>query len=226
MTVRRVWDHVVFDWNGTLLDDVSLAVQCTNFVLRHYGVDEVSTDRYRRAFRLPIKGFYEALSITFDKVELRSLLALYASRFDGAVLDCPLVPGSRELLLHLSEELGCELSILSASQQGVLESTVRARDIAHYFRRLLGIHDTAVDGKHVLAEQLQRASGVPPTRTLYIGDTLHDANVAQSVGWDFLGYTGGHQDLDRWISAGVPVISSMEELRRAVSRPSTETNEK
>jgi len=188
--------HIVFDWNGTLIDDVDLAVRAVNRCCDLYGLDAISRDEYRSKFRFPIRDFYRDLGFQVDSRSFDDVIKNYLSVFDRDVFQCALHNGTVALLEKLLDE-GKTLSILSASHQSILTETVDAKGLARHFTYVVGLSDNHAHGKLEIARELQDRSGIAAHRTLYIGDTNHDAEVATSMGWSFLMVRSGHQARNR-----------------------------
>ena len=53
--------HVVWDWNGTLLDDLAATLEAINEVMDHFGAAACDEDTYRRHYTRPVQRFYEHL---------------------------------------------------------------------------------------------------------------------------------------------------------------------
>src|SRR6185295_5904332 len=91
-------DHVIWDWNGTLLNDVPHAIETINFLLEPRGLPLMSIERYREVFVFPIRRYYETLGFDLQAHSLADLCAQFGDRFMATLGECPLAPGSRELL--------------------------------------------------------------------------------------------------------------------------------
>ncbi|UTH74296.1 HAD family hydrolase [Chromobacterium sp. IIBBL 290-4] len=203
--------HIVFDWNGTLLDDIELAVEGVNLCCRRYRAPAVTRERYRRAFGFPIADFYADLGFDFDAAPFAEIVELYLSHFDRHAADCGLHEGVVELL-EQARTAGLGLSILSASHQKALDAAVRAKNVSGYFDQIVGLKHKEAHGKLEEARALQAGLGVSPDRVLFIGDTLHDAEVAAALGWRPLLVSHGHQDELRLQAGGEALLPSLPRL--------------
>jgi phosphoglycolate phosphatase len=189
-------DHVIWDWNGTLLNDVPHAVDTINFLLEPRGLPLMSIERYREVFSFPIRQYYETLGFDLQAESFADLCDQFMARFLAKVGECPLAPGSRELLAQI-KAAGKKQSVLSATEQGCLRGMMSQFGLSQYFDFVFGIADKLAVGKVQRGHDLMRESGVPPTRTLLIGDTDHDLEVAQALGISVLLVTHGHQSEER-----------------------------
>jgi phosphoglycolate phosphatase len=183
---------VVFDWNGTLLDDVALAVRAVNHVLCKHSKRGIELEYYRQQFGFPIRDFYRRLGFDLRAVAFEDLMADYLSIFDPGVFQCSLHVGVEQLLARLELE-GIRASILSATQCSTLEKSLEHFGLAKRFVHCIGLADSRADGKIELARDMQRTLDVPPESVVYVGDTTHDIEVAAAVGWGCVIVPNGHQ---------------------------------
>jgi len=187
--------HVLWDWNGTLLDDLELCLDTINVILGEEGLRTVDLDTYREAFRFPIVDYYAALGLNVSGGNFERLADRYMGLYLPKSAECGLVEGA-EATLRGIRDLGLTQVILSASRRDYLERQVAHAGIRDYFAELLGIGDIHARSKREVGLAWQRESGVSGERILMIGDTFHDAEVAESLGARFLYYRRGHQKLD------------------------------
>jgi phosphoglycolate phosphatase len=189
-------DHVIWDWNGTLLSDVEHAVATINGLLTPRGLAPLNIERYRKTFCFPIRKYYESLGFDLESESFPDLCAAFVDAFMAKVVDCPLMPGSRELLQSV-KRAGKTQSILSATDQANLQWMVRTFELEPYFNFVFGIEDKLAASKIHRGHELMRMSGVAPERTILVGDTDHDFEVAQALGIAVVLVAHGHQSADR-----------------------------
>ncbi|MEE4819166.1 HAD family hydrolase [Pseudomonas alliivorans] len=204
-------EHVVFDWNGTLIDDIDLAVFAVNRCGEHYGVAPITADQYRARFDFPIASFYAALGFDLDCVPFPIIVRRYLEHFDAHVAECPLQPYVIEFL-DAARRAGIGVSILSASHCDVLVQTLKAKGLYDRFEHVVGLNHNQATSKTAEALVLQKTLGTPASRTLFVGDTLHDFDVACSAGWSPVLVSTGHQDSERLRLSGAPLFRNLGEL--------------
>nr|BAG24105.1 probable phosphoglycolate phosphatase [Pseudomonas cichorii] len=204
-------EHVVFDWNGTLIDDIDLAVFAVNRCGEHFDVPPITADLYRARFDFPIAGFYAALGFDLDRVPFSTIVQRYLEHFDANVAHCPLHSGVIEFL-DAAKRAGIGVSILSASHCDVLVQTLEAKGLYDYFEHVVGLSHNQATSKTAEAVVLQKTLGTPASRTLFVGDTLHDFEVANAVGWSPVLVSTGHQNSERLRASGAPLFSNLDEL--------------
>lgn len=203
-------EHLVFDWNGTLIDDLDLAVTAVNRCGERFGVAPVTRAGYRARFDFPIAGFYAALGFDFGSTPFATIVQHYLDHFDANVAHCPLHDGALALI-GAAREAGVGVSILSASHRDVLLQTLDAKGLRGRFDHVIGLSHNQATSKTAEAALLQQTLGTPAARTLFVGDTLHDVEVARSVGWRPALVATGHQDEVRLRGSGAPLMNGLGE---------------
>ncbi len=192
---------VIWDWNGTLLDDVSLNISILNRLLALQSLPPLTKDAYRRAFGFPIRDFYTRVGFDFEKNSYEQLAEKYWEYYHAGFPTCSLSKGAVETL----KALPCRHIILSASPQSVLEEQVaHFSELTPYISRVLGCGDGFGKSKLDLARAI-----VGQDEYIVVGDTDHDEAVAKVLGCRFIGYTGGHQMMKG--------IASLEELKNEIN---------
>jgi phosphoglycolate phosphatase-like HAD superfamily hydrolase len=207
--------HLVWDWNGTLLNDLDLVVSCTNAAFAAAAGPVVSAEEHRRQFRRPIVDYYaEVLGRAVDLDEFGRLDRVFHEAYRLGLATCALAadattamrawPGSQSLLsMWFHEEL---------------VPTVTRHGLTELFRRVDGLR-SAVGGdrKAVHLSTHLAALGVDGRSVVLVGDSIDDADAAESVGARCVLYTGGFTDPDRLRASGHPVAESLTEAVRLAS---------
>ena len=182
--------YIVWDWNGTLLDDVDLNLRILNQLRRDEGLPTLSLDAYRRAFGFPIRDFYERIGFDFTKTPYETLADRYWALYNEGVKSCRLADGAVETIAAL----GCRHVILSASPLPALRAQVaQFPELMPHIDRILGTDNALGASKASLAVALREEKLCDPGDMLVVGDTDHDAATAAVLGCPFIAYSGGHQ---------------------------------
>ncbi|WP_232794843.1 HAD family hydrolase [Kitasatospora sp. NRRL B-11411] len=202
---------VVWDWNGTLRDDVKDHLDALNATLPDLGISPITLERYRAEHRTPIRAFYDAL---LDRVLDDQQWHDADAAFQRELAQHPvrLQPGARDLMLGLRAR-GIRQSLLSLSLHDRLLTEVRAVGITGLLDRVDGRHEPVVGSKAPAMARHLAALGpaTDPARTLVIGDTVDDALAALSVGAVPVLHTRGLHSPERLATAGVPVADSLKD---------------
>lgn len=198
--------HIIWDWNGTLLDDLEHNVATMNWLLATEGLPTITVDHHRQHFGFPVNGYYDKLGFDTSPNTFRDLCEQFNNRFYGGLDRCSLTPGALEILDQV-HAAGKRQSILSATEQLTLESAVHRFGIRHYFAHVFGIADAQASSKLDRGHQLLYASGIHADDTVLIGDTDHDLEVGNALGVDVILIDHGHQAIDRLRSIHHKVVS-------------------
>ena len=204
------YKNVVWDWNGTLLDDVDVSVATLNAMLERRGLPMITRGRYREIFGFPVKGYYEYLGFDFRRDDWDGISREYVEEYDSRTSGVGLTSGVREVLEGLRRK-GTRLFVLSALQQDLLEGMLERFGVRPFFDGVYGAMNIYADGKVERGRQLVVERDVVPGETLMVGDTLHDAEVARELGFGVCLYAGGHNNEERLRQAG-PVVRDMRAL--------------
>ncbi len=205
------YTHLVWDFNGTVLDDVRHGINCVNPMLRSRGLPVIpDVETYRELFDFPIEDYYRRLGFDFEKEDYHTVLAPeWVARYVAGEGDCPLNRGVKETVEAVSA-LGVEQMILSASRLEQLRRQLAGLGLADAFSEVLGLDNIHAYSKVHLAEAWREKH--PDARPLFFGDTVHDAAVARAIGADCVLFTGGHQSRARLSACGVPLIDRIEDV--------------
>lgn len=202
--------HIVWDWNGTLFDDVQLCFDCINRLLKRYGLKPLaSLAQYRDVFDFPVSSYYQRVGFDFDRVPFAVLAEEYMADYQDKSAACPLYPDVWRTVQR-GRELGFGQVVLSASKRDYLLEQMERCGVSGTFDSVWGIEDFYAASKEALAHRL-RASLPPEDVLCFVGDSLHDAQVARSVGADCVLVTTGHQSRERLQESGFPVADSLWE---------------
>lgn len=208
---KKNYTHVIWDFNGTILDDMDIGIDAANVMLRARGLAEIpDREAYRALMRFPIRDYYADLGFDFEKEDYYTVLAPeWVALYEAAVDTCGLVPEVAETLAAVRDR-GIPQVVLSAANLDQLTRLLDRLGVTHYFEEILGVSDFYASGKTGLAEAWRARH--PEAVPLFIGDTDHDALAAEAMGADCLLFTGGHQTKDRLSACQKPLIDHIGAL--------------
>lgn len=208
---KKTYTHVIWDFNGTILDDLDIGIDAANQMLRARGLAEIpSRDAYRALMRFPIQDYYADLGFDFEKEDyFRVLAPEWVALYEAQVERCGLVAEVAETLASVKDK-GVHQLVLSAANLEQLHRLLRHLGVEDYFEEVLGVSDFYAVGKTALAKDWRERH--PKAVPLFIGDTDHDALAAQTMGADCLLFTGGHQTKERLSACGKPLIDRIGSL--------------
>ncbi len=206
MTAR--YRHVVWDWNGTLLDDAALCVSIMNKMLARRGLPPISLPFYQAIIEFPVVHYYEKLGFDFTAIPFEEVSDEFVALYQAGWRSCALQEGALGTIRSLNGS-GISQSVLSASLSGHLTEQLNHFGLTGLLHSVSGADDHHGRGKLHLARDHAAATGADPSAILFIGDTAHDAEVAREAGCDCLLVSFGHYGLERLRQLGLPVAESM-----------------
>lgn len=202
---------ILWDWNGTLLDDVPLCVDALNRLLKRYGYpQQYGLAAYREIFGFPVQDYYVRAGFDFSRHPFPVLAESYMQDYLPHAAACPLAGGA-VAALEAFRAAGLRQVILSASRTSVLEQQVSERGIRAYFDELLGLDDIYARSKVEIGLAYLRRGGFEPARAVLIGDSVHDYEVAQAMGVRCVLQCAGHQTEAALKATGAPVFPGLAE---------------
>lgn len=207
------YKHILWDWNGTLLDDSWLCVEVLNALLEERGMAPISLEAYRTHFNFPVIHFYDFLGFKTDPANFQAVSHKFIAAYESRWLEeCRLHAGVHQIFQD-SRAHGISHSILSAAHQKALELGTAHFGIQHYFDHLLGTDNIYAEGKVQRAKEWIEQCPWKREEILLIGDTLHDFEVAQSIGVPCLLLGAGHCHRERLEDTQSVVFDSLNDLR-------------
>ena len=204
--------HIIWDWNGTMLDDRWLTIAAMNIVLARRNMAELTEDRYLQLFTFPVIEYYRRLGFDFDKEPFSVSGSEFINEYNARAFEPQLHDGIIDLIAELNKN-GVSHSILSASSQKILNKLAKHHNIDHYFIAVLGQDNHYAYGKIETGKMWINKLGIAPKNTLFIGDTEHDLEVANAIGSHCALLSWGHSSTERLENRGINVFDAMSDLK-------------
>lgn len=206
--------HVIWDWNGTLLDDLDLSIAVMNEVLDRRRLPRLDRKRYHALFDFPVRDYYGRLGFDPAVDSFERLSVEFISGYDAHRLESRLQPDARNVLSSL-RAAGIGQSILSAYRQETLAEIVTHFGVAGFFDHIVGLDNIHAHSKVEIGRELVQRIGLAPEEMLLVGDTLHDREVAHDLGVDCALIAAGHHPADRLRQTAVPVYETLGDFAAA-----------
>jgi len=187
--------YIFWDFNGTILDDKKLCFEILNKMLVEKGRKTVTLNDYLMIFDFPVKNYY-AKVYDLEQTPFKELSNRFIELYQPASYDEKLHKGIIDSIFYY-QSMGVKNILLSASEKNNLDDQVKHFGIGHYFEDVLGTTNTHGESKIEVAKAYVLKHKINPKDAIMIGDTLHDAEVAESLGMDVILYTKGHQHKSR-----------------------------
>lgn len=203
--------HLVWDWNGTLLDDLPVVIDAVNRALRPFGLNPITVGVYRDHYTRPVRRFYDRLfgREVSDEEWLRLNTSFHEKYFElaGRV---DLAPGARNAMDTL-KEAGWTQSLLSMSPQDWLEQIVDRLGLTDLFEIVDGLSGPTGGVKAGHLDAHLETLGIAGNGVVVVGDTPDDVAAARHVGARAILFHGGSHHIDVLEAEGVPIAETIEE---------------
>ena len=203
---------IIWDWNGTLLNDLDLSLESVNVLLEDRNLPTLSIERYRDIFGFPVVDYYVKAGFDFDKEPFEIPAKKYVKLYAAGASELKLFPDVVETLTFFKENNYRQI-VLSAMKDDNLKLMIQNAEISHFFDGIFGISDNYAREKVSLGKQVVEKLNLNPSECLMIGDTLHDAEVAEQCGFDCILFSGGHVSKQRLETKNKPIITKLNELK-------------
>ncbi len=202
--------HVIWDWNGTLFDDVGCSVGVANRLLEEFGLERLDgLAGYHATFRFPIVEYYADLGFdTSPTGNFEAAAHRYIQLYHEAAATCGLHAGASEVLGELHGR-GVRQVVISASQQENLDRQMAPFALGRWLDGAHGLGDIYAASKEGIVQHWLRAEGVAASQVVMVGDSEHDFEIADAVGAHCVLYAGGHHARAHLAGLGVPVVDDL-----------------
>ncbi len=203
---------VFFDFNGTILDDVELCLNILNQMLTSRGYNPVSKERYLEIFTFPIVDYYKEAGFNFDIHPFEELSKDFIKQYQKASLECNINEGFIELVKYLKDN-NYNIVLLTASEYKNVCEQLRHFNIYNLFNEILATDNIYAVSKVERGLNYINNYSVDKEKSIMIGDTLHDAEVAKELGIKCVLYSKGHQSKERLSKENI-VIDNLIDLKK------------
>lgn len=205
------FENIIWDWNGTLLNDQEITMQCINRLLESRNLSPLTTEGYRKAFGFPIKDYYKRIGFDFGKDDFSVLANEFIVDYYSRIGEAQLHSDAHKVLQQLKEK-GINLFVLSAMEHQSLLKTLEHHNILSFFTEVSGLDNHHAASKTDNGLKLMTQRQLDPDKTVLIGDTNHDAETAQILGCQCILFSQGHQNIPKLSATNFPIINSLSQL--------------
>ena len=204
-------DTILWDWNGTLLDDLDLCISTINTLLQNRKLPLLNHKDYKEAFSFPVEKYYRTIGFDFEKEDFSIPAAEFMKVYNNEIKNCNLHKSAVKVLSAFKNR-GIRQFVLSAMQQSMLEATLTNKGIHNFFEGIAGLSDHFAVSKIDRGRELIDRYRINREKACIIGDTDHDFEVAQVLGIKCILVADGHQSEKRLRETGATVLMSLDDL--------------
>jgi phosphoglycolate phosphatase len=207
--VKGGYCRLIWDWNGTLLDDAWLSVEVMSQLRQSRGLAPIDSGQYQELFGFPLQDY--CVRLGFAAEDFPALSAEFSQSYEARRLECGLQPGAAQVL-GAAARVCLGQAVLSAYQQPFLTQIVGHYGLDSHFAAVAGLDNPYAEGKAARGQRLLAELGWAPEQVLLVGDTDHDWEVAQALGVDCALFPSGHQHPRRLRACGAPLVQRLEDV--------------
>jgi len=190
------YETIIWDWNGTILNDIDLCIEIANHLLIENGLKELDRNSYKNVFGFPITSYYERIGIDLTKVSMESLTNQFIPLYMASVKKCKLQEHAESMILKLNMDRKNQYVLTAAHTEIALELLTHY-NIIKYFKEVAGLDNHKAESKVSKGKELFKNNEISIEETVLIGDTLHDFKVSEELGIKCILITNGHQSKEK-----------------------------
>jgi len=187
---------IIWDWNGTLLNDANVCVESINMLLNRRNKALIDKNTYQKLFTFPVRNYYELIGFDFAEEVFEKPALEFMDLYTAKVSEAKLQPWATEVLKTIASR-GFKQVIVSAMEQNLLDKLLEENGIRNLFQGVHGIDNHFGHGKAELAKNMISQMRIDKSKVIFIGDTIHDLEVSNSIGCPCIIFPGGHQSIRR-----------------------------
>ena len=206
------YELIVFDWDGTLMDSAGAIVAAILAACRDLGLPEPTSQRARHVIGL---GLQDALAYAVPELPVSDyprMVERYRHHFLSIDHELTLFPGAFEMVEVLAER-GHLLAVATGKSRVGLDRALRHTGLGHLFHASRCADECFSKPHPAMLEELMDEFGVARERTVMVGDTTHDLNMARNARVDAVGVSfGAHPKGELEALAPVALLDTPEAL--------------
>ena len=206
-----LYKHIIWDWNGTLLDDIDISINAINYILKKHNKDLINLNFHENNFCFPIKNYYKKLSLPTDNLNFFLMCNEFASQYNKNWKNTKLQKNAIFVLNKIKSKQISQ-SILSAQENTQLNKFIQHYQIKKYFSYVIGLNNNKAEGKIKSGKKHLLQLKIPPKNILLIGDTNYDHSISEELGIDCILFYSKHQSKKILKNTSNRIIESLEEI--------------
>lgn len=192
------YKNIIWDWNGTLLNDVHLTIDIMNGILEKQQIEQLDKDSYQAVFGFPIIQYYKDLGLDFKKESFQSLTKEFITHYNSRVRTCTLHESAKDVLINFDQQNKSQFILTAAFKKDVIE-LLSHYELASYFKAIEGLDNYEAASKVERGRALIEDNDLDPKECIMFGDTMHDEEVAKEMGIDCMLIANGHHSKVRLV---------------------------
>jgi phosphoglycolate phosphatase len=188
---RAMDKHLLFDFDGTLVDSLDIGTKAFNVVAERHGYARLEANSRELMLKKPVRERFRHYGVPM--VHLPALAIEFYLQYKKLLKELKFFEGIPEML-HTLHEAGCQLSVMSSNDPDIIQTYMHEHGI-NLFRRMIG--SSRLFGKDKMIRRYMRAERIRRDQVLYVGDELRDIEACKKVGVPviWVSYGFDHEEL-------------------------------
>ncbi len=204
---------ILWDWNGTLFDDIKACICSMNSMLTKRNISKIDYARYREIFSFPVKEYYKKLGFNFLIEPYEKLAGEYISLYKIHSKQSGLHIGAAKVLKYFKLNNFKQI-IISAMEQKDLKKQIKENKIYYYFEEIVGLNNIHAHSKIENAiSYFNKIKTMNDAECIFIGDTFHDYEVSIALNCKCILVNNGHQNLNKFkFNKDIIILNNLNEI--------------
>lgn len=191
------FDLIVWDWDGTLADSTSMITNAVLQAAEHVGLPEITSQEARNIIGLGLREAIHTLYGNISDEKAQALASQYRVNYYAGESKISLFAGATETISALNKQ-GFKLAVATGKGRRGLNLALEHSGLSHYFHATRTVDECFSKPHPQMLDELMTSLAVLPERTLMIGDSSYDLQMARNAGVSAIGVTYGAQAAEHW----------------------------
>lgn len=211
-SVLGKYQVIIWDWNGTLLNDIWLVMETVNDLLQKSGKQHLSVAEFKANFEYPITKFLSNLGFPNDPETLNMLYHKFIEKYEMNVSDSSLMPHGMEVVKNFYSA-GVKQILMSMRRKKQVLREAKGFGVFPFMHQVIANKSDLEYDKFEMLNRFLKYNPLETENVLCVGDTIYDWQVANHFGIDCVLLSGGYQDLTQYADKKIHIIQSLKELQ-------------
>jgi phosphoglycolate phosphatase len=195
----KKYDLIVWDWDGTLANSTGMIVDAIVLAAEQVGLPKLERSAASNIIGLGLRESIHALFGDIPAAQAQALATQYTANYYAGEAEIPLFDGARELIIELHRR-GYKLAVATGKGRRGLNLALEHCGLGRYFHETRTVDECFSKPHPQMLDELMEELVITPERTLMIGDTSYDLQMAQNAGVHAVGVTFGAQAREKLLS--------------------------
>ncbi|MBQ8796318.1 MAG: HAD family hydrolase [Clostridia bacterium] len=207
---------IIWDFNGTLIDDVNAALSSVNDMLKRRNLPEITMQQYASYVDTPIIKFYEHIFDDLYSMDFGEIALEFNAGYDKHLPQKAVMANAEEVLEYFNSK-GKLQTVISATHIDKVTKRLEEFGLSGYFDKILAHNNLIAEDKTHLAVKYFAEKQIKPEEAVVIGDCVADYKMAQAIGADCILTTQGHQSRVEFAQTSAIIIDSLSALKNYIA---------